>query len=87
MKQIKLFQSKREIEVEKLKGKATECPLCHNDHMVAIEDVKEIFQDKLEKLYDFVTQGSIQSSDDMAKSAFSTMKYRMELLFPELVQK
>ena len=87
MKQIKLFQLKREIDVEKLKGKVTECPLCHNDHMVAIEDVKEIFQDKLEKLYTFVVQGSTQSSDNMAKSAFSTMKYRIELLFSELVEK
>ena len=53
---------------------------------VSLRDVEQ-WQFNLEKLYDFVTQGSTQSSDDMAKSAFSTMKYRIGLLFPELVQK
>jgi hypothetical protein len=42
--------------------------------------------DNLIKLYEFVVQGSTQSTDDMARSAFATMKYRMELLFPELVK-
>lgn len=50
-----------------------------------LEDIQKI-QDNLNKLYEFVCQGSIQSSDNMAKAAFATMKYRMEILFPELVK-
>ena len=53
--------------------------------MIELKEVKS-FQDNLEKLYTFVCQGTTQSSDNMAKSAFSTMKYRFELLFPELVK-
>ena len=53
--------------------------------MIELKEVKS-FQDNLEKLYTFVCQGATQSSDDMAKSAFVVLKYRMELLFPELVK-
>ena len=53
--------------------------------MIELKEVK-FFQDSLEKLYTFVCQGSTQSSDDMAKAAYSTLKYHMELLFPELVK-
>ena len=53
--------------------------------MIELKEVKS-FQDNLEKLYTFVCQGTTQSSDNMAKAAYSTLKYRFELLFPELVK-
>jgi hypothetical protein len=52
--------------------------------VVKLEDVKS-FQSNLEKLYEFVCQGSIQSVDETHRAAFGCVKYRMELLFPELV--
>ncbi len=53
--------------------------------MIPLSDVKS-FQDNIDKLYTFVCQGATQSSDNMAKAAYSTLKYRFELLFPELVE-
>ena len=34
-------------------------------------------------LYNFVSQGTEQASDEFAKAAFSVVKRRMEILFPQ----
>jgi|GEM_PF-5548224 hypothetical protein len=52
--------------------------------VIPFEDVKA-FQSNLEKLYEFIVEGTKQSSYEVAKAAFATMKYRFEILFPELV--
>jgi hypothetical protein len=44
---------------------------------------KQVILDKIGTLYTFVDQGSIQSTDDMARAAFAVMKTRMHILFPE----
>jgi len=38
---------------------------------------------KINALYNFIKQGETQASEEFARAAFSVMKTRMEILFPE----